>query len=477
MLTHIRQAGPDRLRSARCARSCLDVACQILEQAPGCYSRPGHSFNFLPVGDNSLAEASPTQESAFETAQSQLRRVAAMLELDAGIVEILSHPKRELIVNFPVRMDDGSTRVLTGYRIHHNEARGPVKGGIRYSPLVGLDEVRALAMWMTWKCAVVNLPYGGAKGGVIVDPRSLSDGELERLTRRYASEIDLVIGPGTDIPAPDMGTDARVMAWIMDTYSMHKDHSVPGVVTGKPVEIGGSLGRMEATGRGVVYITKEACEQRGVSLQGATVAVQGFGNVGSVAARLLAQAGATIVAVSDSRGGVYNAGGLDVEALYAHRKAGGFLPEHPLDRFEHKDVSNAELLELPVDILIPAAIEGQITHENAARIRAGMVIEAANGPTTGAGDAILAERDVYVVPDILANAGGVIVSYFEWVQDLQSFFWEESEINQRLQRILVNAFAEVTAVAHARGLRLREAAYVVALQRVVDAIRLRGMYP
>jgi glutamate dehydrogenase (NAD(P)+) len=361
--------------------------------------------------------------------------------------------------------------------VHHNDARGPVKGGIRYSTMVTLDEVRALSMWMTWKCAVVNLPYGGAKGGVIVDPRLLSERELERMTRRYTAEIDLMIGPAVDIPAPDLGTDARIMAWIMDTYSMHRDYSVPGVVTGKPVEIGGSLGRVEATGRGVMYVTLEACRRRGVSLAGSTVAVQGFGNVGSVTARLLQEAGAKVVAVSDSRGGVYNPEGLDLPALYEHRRGGGLLPDPPLDRFAHRDISNAELLELPVDILIPAAIEGQITERNAARIQAAMIIEAANGPTTPGGDAILAQRDIYVVPDILANAGGVIASYFEWVQDLQSFFWEESEVNQRLQRIITNAYNEVAAVAEERNLRLREAAMVVALQRVVQAIRIRGIYP
>ena len=421
-----------------------------------------------------MTETLTAPESAFETAQAQLRKVADLLSLDPGLTEILAHPRRELTVHFPVRMDDGQTRVFTGYRVQHNDARGPVKGGLRYSARVSLDEVRALAMWMTWKCAVVNLPYGGAKGGVVVDPRSLSEGELERLTRRYATEISILLGPDRDIPAPDMGTDARIMAWIMDTYSMHHGHSVPGVVTGKPAGIGGSRGRVEATGRGALYVTQEACRQRGLDLRGATVAIQGFGNVGGVAARLLSQAGASVVAVSDSRSGVYSDAGLDVESLYAHRAAGGLLAEHPL---AHEDISNAELLELPVDILVPAAIEGQITERNAPRVRAGMVVEAANGPTTAAGDAVLAERDVYVVPDILANAGGVIVSYFEWVQDLQSFFWEESEVNQRLQRIITAAFAEVSAVAEARGLRLREAAYVVALQRVVEAIRLRGIYP
>jgi glutamate dehydrogenase (NAD(P)+) len=425
-----------------------------------------------------MTETAPVaEESAFATAQTQLRQVAATLDIEPGMVELLAFPKRELIVHFPVRMDDGGMRIFTGYRVHHNDARGPVKGGIRYSPMVTLDEVRALSMWMTWKCAVVNLPYGGAKGGVVIDPRSLSERELERMTRRYTAEIDLMIGPAVDIPAPDLGTDARVMAWIMDTYSMHRDYSVPGVVTGKPVEIGGSLGRVEATGRGVMYVTLEACRRRGIPLQGATVAIQGFGNVGSVTARLLHEAGAKVVAVSDSRGGVYNPAGLDIPALYEHRRAGGFLPDHSLDGFEHRDLSNADLLELPVDILIPAAIEGQITERNAGRLNAGMVIEAANGPTTPGGDAILAGKDVYVVPDILANAGGVIASYFEWVQDLQSFFWEESEVNQRLQRIITNAYNEVAALAEERGLRLRDAAMVLALSRVTEAIRLRGIYP
>jgi glutamate dehydrogenase (NAD(P)+) len=421
-----------------------------------------------------MSEIAPASENAFATAQTQLRRVAASLDLDPGMVELLAYAKRELIVHFPVRMDDGSMRIFTGYRVHHNDARGPVKGGIRYSTMVSLDEVRALAMWMTWKCAVVNLPYGGAKGGVIVDPRALSERELERLTRRYAAEIDIMIGPAVDIPAPDLGTDARVMAWIMDTYSMHRDYSVPGVVTGKPVEIGGSLGRVEATGRGVMYVTMEACRRRGLELQGATVAVQGFGNVGSVTARLLHQAGAKVVAVSDRHNAVYSPEGLDVPALYEHRAAGGVLAEHPL---KHEDLSNEELLELPVDILIPAAIEGQITERNAGRVKAAMIVEGANGPTTPGGDAILAERGVYVVPDILANAGGVIVSYFEWVQDLQSFFWEESEVNQRLQRIITNAYNEVAQVAEERNLGLRDAAMVLALRRVVEAIRIRGIYP
>jgi glutamate dehydrogenase (NAD(P)+) len=352
-----------------------------------------------------------------------------------------------------------------------------MKGGLRYSQLVSLDEVRALAMWMTWKCAVVDLPYGGAKGGVIVNPKELSDAELERVTRRYASEISIIVGPSEDIPAPDMGTDGRIMGWFMDTYSMNQGHSVPGVVTGKPLELGGSRGRVEATGRGVQYIAREACKVRGIDLKGATVAVQGFGNVGSVAARLLAQAGAKVVAVSDSIGGVYNQAGLDVEAMYADRKPGGLIGDHDPSEFAHTHITNDELLKLPVDILIPAALEGQINEKNARDIQAKMVVEAANGPTTDVADAILNERGIYVVPDILANAGGVVVSYFEWVQDLQSFFWEESEVNQRLQRIMVNAFTSIANLAQSRNLSMRDAAYIVALQRVINAITARGIYP
>jgi glutamate dehydrogenase (NAD(P)+) len=305
----------------------------------------------------------------------------------------------------------------------------------------------------------------------------MSEGELERLTRRYAAEISIIIGPEKDIPAPDVGTDARVMAWIMDTFSMMHGHSVPGVVTGKPVGLGGSRGRIEATGRGVLYVTQEACRVRHQPLEGATVAVQGFGNVGGVAAKLLAQAGARVVAVSDSRGGVYRATGLDVDSLYEHRTAGGLLGDHPGHGVDHDDVTNEELLELPVDILVPAALESQITDKNASKIKAKMVVEAANGPTTAAGDAILTDAGVYIVPDILANAGGVAVSYFEWVQDLQSYFWEETEVNQRLQHIMTSAFAQVAAVAEERAMTLRDAAYVVALQRVVEAMRLRGIYP
>jgi glutamate dehydrogenase (NAD(P)+) len=420
------------------------------------------------------AQAIEPAENPFETAIAQFNAVAETLGIDEGMREVLRHCKREFTTNFPVQMDDGSIRVFTGYRVHHNEARGPVKGGLRYSLNVSLDEVRALAMWMTWKCAVAGLPYGGAKGGVIVDPRTLSERELERLTRRFTAEIDFLIGPDEDVPAPDMGTDQRVMAWIMDTYSMLHGHSVPAAVTGKPVSIGGSSGRVEATGRGVLFITQAACRERGVSLQGARVAVQGFGNVGSVAARLLAGAGAKIVALSDARGGIYARDGLgDIAEIIAAQPSPGLLPEGaPGER-----ITNDELLQLPVDILVPAALEGQLHGGNAALVQAPMIIEAANGPTTSEGDRILNERGIFVVPDILANAGGVIVSYFEWVQDLQSFFWEESEVNERLERIITRAYQEVARIQSTESCTMRQAAYTLAVRRVVEATQVRGIFP
>jgi glutamate dehydrogenase (NAD(P)+) len=416
----------------------------------------------------------PAVESAYETALEQFDQVAERLGMSQSMREVLRTPRRELTVNFPVRMDDGSVKVFTGHRVQHSTARGPAKGGIRYHPAVTLDEIKALAMWMTWKCAVVNLPYGGAKGGVAVDPKALSVNELERLTRRYASDIQIIIGPEKDIPAPDMGTDARVMAWIMDTYSMNMGYVVPGVVTGKPVLVGGTRGRLEATGRGILYIAQEACRARGISLEGATVAVQGFGNVGSNAARLLRSQGCKLVAVSDVSGGVYNPHGFEWHYLQALKEHGEFLSAAHGD-FDH--ITNEELLELPVDILIPAALENQITSRNAAAIRARMIIEGANGPTTPQADEILADNGVYVVPDILANAGGVVVSYFEWVQDLQSFFWEEDEINLRLRRIMTRSFEEVAATAEQEGVSLRQAAYMLALRREEEALRLRGIFP
>jgi glutamate dehydrogenase (NAD(P)+) len=416
----------------------------------------------------------PETEGAYEVALAQFDSVAERIHLDENVRQVLRAPKLEYTVNFPVQMDDGSIRVFTGHRVQHNVARGPAKGGLRYHPAVTLNEVKALAMWMTWKCAVVSLPYGGAKGGVACDPKTLSAAELENLTRRYTSEIAMIIGPEKDVPAPDMGTDGRVMAWMMDTYSMGKGYSVPGVVTGKPVAIGGTLGRVEATGRGITYVTQEAARARGMVLDGARVAVQGFGNVGYAAARLLHEAGCRIVAVSDVSGGIYNKSGLDVAVVEGVKIAGTSLARAAGD-WDH--LTNEELLELPVEILVPAALENQLTAHNAARVQAKMIVEGANGPTTPEADAIFADKGIYVVPDILANAGGVIVSYFEWVQDLQSFFWEEDEINQRLRRIMARGFQEVTTIAERDHIGMRDAAYVLALRRVEEAIKLRGIYP
>lgn len=420
-----------------------------------------------------ISTASPPPGSPYHTALTQFDRAADRIELDPGLRAFLRYPKRELTVHFPVHMDDGTIQVFTGYRIHHSLARGPAKGGIRYHPSVDLDEVRALAMWMTWKCAVVNIPYGGAKGGVAVDPKSLSTRELERLTRRYATEITPIIGPERDIPAPDMGTNEQTMAWIMDTFSMHRGYSVPGVVTGKPVSAGGTKGRREATGRGVAIVAREAMRYLNLPLQGATVAVQGFGNVGYYAALILSQMGCRIVAVSDSTGGTYRKEGLDPEALLRWKGEKGTVATFPGgDR-----LTNEELLSLPVDILVPAAMEGQITAETAPRVQARVVVEGANGPTTPEGDAILAEKGVLVVPDILANAGGVVVSYFEWVQDLQFYFWELEEVRGNLEKILVRAFHEVVETARHYKAGLRDGAMVLAVNRVAEAVRQRGIYP
>ncbi|HEU4753940.1 MAG TPA: Glu/Leu/Phe/Val dehydrogenase [Armatimonadota bacterium] len=413
------------------------------------------------------------EQTAWEMAQSQLDNVSKLLRLDPAIHEFLRYPKRELTVHFPVKMDDGSYRVFTGYRVQHNTSLGPTKGGIRYAPDVDLQEVRALAMWMTWKCALVGLPYGGAKGGVAVDPRALSQHELEGLSRRFATEISIIIGPEGDIPAPDMGTNPQVMAWIMDTYSMHRGYTVTGVVTGKPPAIGGTEGRVEATGRGVTLIAGMAVRKLGRRLSGAKVAVQGFGNVGSVAARLLAKEGATVVAVSDITGGVYNPNGLNLEELDAYRQDRQQISDYS----DGDRITNEELLELPVDILVPAAKEKQITEKNADRVRASLVVEGANGPTTPEADRILHEKGILVVPDILANAGGVIVSYFEWVQDLQAFFWSEYEVNERLKQIMTLAFNETWDAAEKHNTDLRMGAYAVGVSRVAEATRLRGIYP
>ena len=408
-----------------------------------------------------------------DTAIAQFERAADRLNLDPGLRQVLGTCKRELTTHFPVQMDDGSTKVFTGYRVQHNLARGPAKGGIRYHPSVSLDEMRALAMWMTWKSAVVNLPYGGAKGGVIVDPKSLSQTELENLTRRYATEISIIIGDNQDIPAPDMGTDERVMAWIMDTISMHRGYTVVGAVTGKPVSVGGTLGRKEATGRGILYLIQQLAGDHGISLDGATVAIQGFGNVGGVAATLLAGEGARIVGLSDTSGCLYNGKGLDVQTLWRRKREGASLS----DLGGGDCLDGAELLSLQVDFLVPAALEGQITAQTARHMRAKFVVEGANGPTTPEGDAVLAEKGVVVLPDILANAGGVIVSYFEWVQDLQFFFWEEDQVRERLQRVITRAYREVCARAQKENVSLREAALLLAVSRVEEATRVRGIYP
>jgi glutamate dehydrogenase (NAD(P)+) len=409
----------------------------------------------------------------FAVAVAQFDAAADLLQLDQGLRAILRAPKRELAVNFPVRMDDGRVEVFTGYRVQHNINRGPAKGGIRFDANVSLDEVRALAMWMTWKCAVVNIPFGGAKGGVICDPRALSRGELERLTRRYATEIAGVIGPKSDIPAPDVNTNPQVMAWIMDTYSMHHGFSVPAVVTGKPLNIGGSEGRMEATGRGVAITTREACAALGLPFKGAKVVIQGFGNVGSITAKILHQMGCTIVGLSDVFGAVYNERGIDVPWALRYMQEHGKLAGLP----ETQPVDGKALLELPCDILIPAALEGQLTHANAERIQATLIVEAANGPTTPEADAIFQQRGIAVVPDILANAGGVTVSYFEWVQDLQRFFWAEDEINDRLEQIMVRSFRAVNEKREEQGCDFRMGAYLLAVSRVAEATRVRGIYP
>jgi glutamate dehydrogenase (NAD(P)+) len=413
----------------------------------------------------------------FHNAQQQFDAAADLLDLPAGVRAELRVPQRELTVNFPVKMDNGDVRIFTGYRVQHNLGRGPVKGGIRYHHAVDIDEVRALAMWMTWKCALVNIPYGGAKGGVIVDPKQLSLGELERLTRRFASEISILLGPEKDIPAPDVGTNAQTMAWIMDTISMHRGYTVPAVITGKPVIIGGSLGRVEATGRGVMLMVREIAARLQRPLAGMRIVVQGFGNVGSTAAILLHELGCKIVAVSDASGGYVNPEGLDIPAMrtYSERHSYRMLEGYDAPGLQH--VPGMDILELPCDVLIPAALENQITLANAERIQAALIVEGANGPITPDADAILAARGIPVLPDILANAGGVIVSYFEWVQGLQEFFWTEADVNEKLERIIVGAFNEVWELAQQRQIPLRLAAYLIAVQRVADANITRGIYP
>ncbi|HYK53830.1 MAG TPA: Glu/Leu/Phe/Val dehydrogenase [Candidatus Eremiobacteraceae bacterium] len=414
-----------------------------------------------------------SEKNVWQMAQAQLDDVAALIGLDASVHAYLRVPKRVLSVSVPCEMDDHTLRVFEGYRVQHNMSRGPAKGGIRFHPDVSLDEVKALAMWMTWKCSLVNIPFGGAKGGVICDPKAMSMRELENMTRRYTSEISIIIGPEKDIPAPDVYTTPQIMAWIMDTYSMQKGYSIPGVVTGKPIAIGGSLGRDKATARGCLVVASEAMKEIGRKIDGALVSIQGFGNAGMHAAELFAEAGYKIVAVSDSRGGVGNPKGLDVAKLIAFKSETGSVAG-----FSGGDkMSNKDVLECECDVLVPAALEKVITAENAPRIRAKIVAEAANGPTLPEADDILFDRGIMVLPDILANAGGVTVSYFEWVQDLQEDFWDEDKVNDRLRRKMTRAFLETLEKAKHHKVHMRRAAYVVAVGRVAEATKLRGVYP
>jgi glutamate dehydrogenase (NAD(P)+) len=409
----------------------------------------------------------------YRMAVRQLDLVAEQLGLDPGIRDRLRLPKRCMVVSIPVQMDNGQTEVFIGYRVQHNLVLGPGKGGLRYHPSVHLGEVCALAMWMTWKCALVGLPFGGAKGGICCDPQAMSPGERERLTRRYTQEILLVIGPQVDILAPDVNTNEETMAWIMDTYSMQVGYSVPGVVTGKPIVIGGSLGRREATGRGVVYCVQEACALQKIPLQGARVVVQGFGNVGSVTAALMNELGARVIAVSDVRGGVYHDNGLDITKLLKHQQEKKTVAGFP----EAEAITNADLLTLPCTILVPAALERQITADNAGKIQCRILAEGANGPTTPEADVILRERGIFVIPDILCNAGGVIVSYFEWVQDLQNYFWTETQINRRLKQVLIRAFREVYAEVRRNQVDMRTAALMLGVRRVAKGTQVRGLFP
>ncbi len=416
----------------------------------------------------------PREElNPYRIAQLQFDLAAELLKLDPGLRQVLRTPKRVLEVAIPTKMDNGQVRVFAGYRVQHNVARGPAKGGIRYHPAVTLDEVRALASWMTWKCATVNIPYGGGKGGVICDPKKMSKGELERMTRRYASEILPIIGPDQDIPAPDVYTDSQTMAWIMDTYSMMRGYSVPGVVTGKPVSLGGSPGRNEATARGCLFAVEEACKVKKMSLRGATVAIQGYGNAGAIAAKLFAEKKAKIVAISDSRGGVHNSRGIDPLKALRYKERSGTVVGMP----STSRLSNEDLLTMKCDILIPAALENVITLDNADLIKARIIAEAANGPTTPRADEILARKGIFVLPDILANAGGVTVSYFEWAQNLQGFSWSEQQVNAQLQTVIQRSFNDVYEIARRYRTHMRTAAYVLAIGRVADATLVRGLFP
>jgi glutamate dehydrogenase (NAD(P)+) len=423
-----------------------------------------------------MATAAPEShlhENPFALAQQQLHNVADTFGIDDRLIEVLKECKKTVEVSIPTSMDDGSVRAFEGYRVTHNNARGPSKGGIRYHPAVTRDEIKALAMWMTWKCSLMGLPFGGAKGGVVCDPKTMSQRELERMTRRFTSEIINEIGPEKDIPAPDVGTNAQTMAWIFDTYSMNKGHSVLGVVTGKPLTIGGSLGRQEATARGATFCLESALEKKGRSMQGLRVAVQGFGNVGAYFAKFIAEQGATVVAISDSTGGIYNPNGIDVAAAFAHKRSGGSLSE--LKGGEH--ITNDELIALDCDVFAPCALEQVVTDANADRVKARVIVEGANGPLTPAADEILEGNGVMILPDVLANAGGVVVSYFEWVQGLQEYFWKEDEVNARLNSIITRAFDETWATYEERKTSMRMAAYGLAVQRVAEATVTRGLYP
>jgi glutamate dehydrogenase (NAD(P)+) len=423
-----------------------------------------------------MATAAPEShlhENPFALAQQQLHDVADTFGIDDRLIEVLKQCKKTVEVSIPTSMDDGSVRAFEGYRVTHNNARGPSKGGIRYHPAVTRDEIKALAMWMTWKCSLMGLPFGGAKGGVVCDPKTMSQRELERMTRRFTSEIINEIGPEKDIPAPDVGTNAQTMAWIFDTYSMNKGHSVLGVVTGKPLTIGGSLGRQEATARGATFCLESALEKKGRSMQGLRVAVQGFGNVGAYFAKFIAEQGATVVAISDSTGGIYNPNGIDVAAAFAHKRSGGSISE--LKGGEH--ITNDELIALDCDAFAPCALEQVVTDANADRVKARVIVEGANGPLTPAADEILEGNGVMILPDVLANAGGVVVSYFEWVQGLQEYFWKEDEVNVRLNSIITRAFNETWATYEERKTTMRMAAYGLAVQRVAEATVTRGLYP
>lgn len=410
--------------------------------------------------------------SVFANVMKQFDEAASKLNIGPGMVEFLKQPRRALIVTLPIKRDNGKLEVFTGYRVQHSINRGPAKGGIRYHPRVTLDEVMALAAWMTWKCAIVNIPFGGGKGGIACDPTTMSPHELEHLTRRYTAEIMDIIGPEKDVPAPDVNTNPQIMAWVMDTYSMHARQTATAVVTGKPLEIGGSLGRLEATGRGVLFTAREAARLKGINFEGAEVVIQGFGNVGSMAARLMHEAGCKIIGVSDVYGAVYNPDGLDIPKLVQHVKDARKVPGFP----GSETISHDELLFAECDILVPAALENVITEENAGSIRASIVAEGANGPVTPEADKILEQKRILIVPDILCNAGGVTVSYFEWVQNRMGYFWEEDDVNRRLERVMVKAFNDVAAMAAEHKVNMRIAAFMVAIKRVLDVTLMRGVY-